>query len=90
MSMEVTEDKLYSIKEDGVEILVHLCPNCHVQFDRYQNLISKKCGEEFNTIHLNVAQFVAIAMGGDFDEVIGAKAHTVPIDSVINDFREVE
>lgn len=32
MSMEVTEDKLYSIKEDGVEILVHLCPNCHVQF----------------------------------------------------------
>ncbi len=90
MSMEVTEDKLYSIKEDGVEILVHLCPNCHVQFDRYQNLISKKCGEEFNTIHLNVAQFVAIAMGGDFDEVIGAKAHTVPIDSVINDLREVD
>lgn len=55
-----------------------------------QNLISEKCGEEFNTIHLNVAQFVAIAMGGDFNKVIGVKAHTVPVDSVIKDLREVD
>ena len=46
--------------------------------------------EEFNTIHLNVAQFVAIAMGGDFNKVIGVKAHTVPVDSVIKDLREVD
>ena len=89
MSMEVTEDKLHALKEDGVEILVHLYPNCHVQFDRYQNLISKKCGVEFNTIHLNIAQFVAIAMGGDFNKVIGVKAHIAPIDSVIKDLEEV-
>ena len=57
---------------------------------RDRNLISEKCGEEFNTIHLNVAQFVAIAMGGDFNKVIGVKAHTVPVDSVIKDLREVD
>ena len=33
---------------------------------------------------------VAIAMGGDFNKVIGVKAHTVPVDSVIKDLREVD
>jgi heterodisulfide reductase subunit B len=29
-------------------------------------------------------------MGGDLDKVIGQKAHTVPIDSVIKELKEVE
>jgi heterodisulfide reductase subunit B len=29
-------------------------------------------------------------MGGDFDKVIGVKAHTVPIDSVIKELKEIE
>ena len=40
--------------------------------------------------HLNITQFIAIAMGGDFDKVIGARAHSVPIDSVIGELKEVE
>ena len=44
----------------------------------------------FRAIHLNITQFMALAMGGDFDKVIGAKAHTVPIDSVIKELKEVE
>lgn len=90
LSMKVTAEKLMALKEDGVDILVHLCPNCQVQFDRYQNLISKELNEEFNIIHLNIAQFLAIAMGGDFNKVVGVQAHTVPIDSVIKDLKEVE
>ena len=62
LSMDVTKDKLQSLKADNVDILVHLCPNCHVQFDRYQNYIDDDC----KTIHLNIAQFIAIAMGADF------------------------
>ncbi|MCQ2972320.1 MAG: CoB--CoM heterodisulfide reductase iron-sulfur subunit B family protein [archaeon] len=86
LSMDVTKDKLQSLKEDNVDILVHLCPNCHVQFDRYQNYIDDDC----KTIHLNIAQFIAIAMGADFNKVIGAKAHTVPIESILTDLKEVE
>lgn len=84
LSMEVTKDKLMSLKKDDVDILVHLCPNCHVQFDRYQNLISKKYGEEFKTIHLNIAQFIAIAMGANFNKVVGTQTHTIPVESIIN------
>ena len=78
-----------SIEDEDVDILVHLCPNCHIQFDRYQDMISKREGRNFKAIHLNISQFLALAMGGDFDKVIGVKAHTVPIDSVITELREV-
>ena len=69
---------------------MHLCPNCHIQFDRYQHLISEREGRKFKAIHLNVAQFIALAMGGDLDKIIGAKAHTVPINSIIKELKEVE
>ena len=52
--------------------------------------VSKREGRKFNAIHLNITQFLAIAMGGDFDKVIGVKAHTVPIDSVIKELKEVK
>lgn len=84
LSMEVTKDKLMSLKKDDVDILVHLCPNCHVQFDRYQNFISKESGEDFKTIHLNIAQFIAIAMGADWNKVVGTQTHSIPIESVID------
>lgn len=83
LSMDVTLSKLKALKEDNVDILVHLCPNCHVQFDRYQNYISKEYGEEFNIIHLNIAQFLAIAMGADLNKVVGVQTHTVPVESKI-------
>lgn len=79
LSMEVTKDKLDSLKRENVDILVHLCPNCHVQFDRYQNYIDK----DYKTIHLNIAQFIAFAMGADLNKVIGSKTHTVPLEPVL-------
>ena len=79
-----------SLADEDIDILVHLCPNCHIQFDRYQNLIGEREGRKFRAIHLNIAQFIALAMGGDLDKVIGQKAHTTPIDSVIKELKEVE
>ena len=90
LSFTATADKMNALGDEEAEIVVHLCPNCHIQFDRYQPLISKREGREFKAIHLNIAQFIAIAMGGDFDKVIGVKAHTTPIDSVIKELKEVE
>ena len=90
LSFTATADKMNSLDDEDVEILVHLCPNCHIQFDRYQDLISKREGKNYKAIHFNIAQFIAIAMGGDFDKVIGVKAHTCPIDSVICELKEVE
>lgn len=90
LSFTATADKMNAIDDEDVDILVHLCPNCHIQFDRYQHLIAEREGRNFKAIHLNIAQFIALAMGGDFDKVIGVKAHTVPIDSIIKDLKEVK
>ena len=90
LSFTATADKMNSIADEDVDILVHLCPNCHIQFDRYQYLIAERQGRKFKAIHLNIAQFIALAMGGDFDKVIGVRAHTVPIDSVIRELEEVD
>ena len=90
MSFTATADKMNSLKDEDVEILVHLCPNCHIQFDRYQPLISEREGREFKAIHLNISQFIAIAMGADWESVVGVQAHTSKIDSVIKELKEVE
>lgn len=90
LSFTATADKMNSLKDEGVEIVVHLCPNCHIQFDRYQPLISKREGREFKAIHLNISQFIAIAMGADWESVVGVQAHTSKIDSVITELKEVE
>ena len=36
ISVGVTQKKLHRLAEEKVDVLVHMCPNCHVQFDRYQ------------------------------------------------------
>jgi len=89
LSFNATADKMNALDDEDVDILVHLCPNCHIQFDRYQHLISKRENRNFHAIHLNVAQFIALAMGGDLNKIIGVKAHTVPINSVIKELKEV-
>ena len=90
LSFTATADKMNALAEEDVEILIHLCPNCHIQFDRYQHLISKRENKNYKAIHLNIAQFIAIVMCGDFNKVIGVKSHTVPIDSIIKELKEVE
>ena len=44
----------------------------------------------FKAIHLNISQFIAIAMGADWESVVGVQAHTSKIDSVITELKEVE
>ena len=88
LSMDVTLDKLNSLKNDGVEVLIHLCPNCHVQFDRYEKYIADTNETEFNIIHLNIAQFIALAMGADPYKVVGIQTHTVPIEPFVKELEE--
>ncbi|KZX11129.1 ferredoxin:CoB-CoM heterodisulfide reductase subunit HdrB [Methanobrevibacter curvatus] len=79
LSLSVTEEKLLSLYEEDVDILIHMCPNCHMQFDRYQPYISKNKNKPLKTMHLNIVQFIAILMGADIESVVGIQTHTVKI-----------
>lgn len=83
LSLSVTADKLLSLKENNVDILIHMCPNCQMQFDRYQPKIEEMLDTKFNIVHLNISQFIALAMGADPYKVIGVQTHTVPVDPIL-------
>ncbi len=83
LSLEVTAEKLLSLKENQTDILLHMCPNCQMQFDRYQPVIEKKLDVEFNIFHLNISQFLALAMGADPYSVVGVQTHTVAVEPLL-------
>ncbi|MDD3984972.1 MAG: CoB--CoM heterodisulfide reductase iron-sulfur subunit B family protein [Methanobacterium sp.] len=83
VSLSVTAEKLLSLKKNNVEILIHMCPNCQMQFDRYQPYIEKKLDTKFNIRHLNIAQFIALTLGADPYNTIGIQTHTVPIEPLL-------
>lgn len=89
LSLEVTEDKLTSLKDDNIDILIHMCPNCHMQFDRYQPKINREKGTNFKIYHLHIAQFMALALGADPYDVLGIQTHTVPVEPLIEKITKI-
>ena len=87
-SLAVTAEKLQVLKENKVEILLHMCPNCQMQFDRYQPYIGEKLDTEFTIYHLNISQFIALAMGADPYNIVGIQTHTVPIEPLLKDLKQ--
>jgi heterodisulfide reductase subunit B1 len=82
-SLAVTAEKLQALKENRVDLLLHMCPNCQMQFDRYQPYIEEKLETEFNIFHLNISQFIALALGADPYKILGIQTHTVPIEPLL-------
>lgn len=86
-SLEVTADKLLSLKENQVDILIHMCPNCQMQFDRYQPTIENRLKTQLNLVHLNISQFLALFLGADPYHVAGVQTHTVPVESLLKEIQ---
>ena len=82
-SLAVTAEKLQALKDNRVDLLLHMCPNCQMQFDRYQPYIEEKLETEFNIFHLNISQFIALALGADPYKILGIQTHTVPIEPLL-------
>jgi len=57
-----------------------MCPNCHVQFDRYHDIISASAGEEYPFVHLHVQQLLALAFGADPEKVVGIQSHSQDVE----------
>lgn len=88
MSLKATHAKLESLKEAGVDLVLHMCPNCQVQYDRYQHVIEKEFSTSYDMVHMNIAQFVALAMGADPWKVCGFQTHSVDLGDFIADLKK--
>lgn len=89
LSFSVAAEKLMSLKENNVDILLHMCPNCQLQFDRNQKVIGESLGVEFNVICLNISQFLALALGADPYKIVGIQTHTVPVEPILDKIKQI-
>jgi len=89
LSFSITAEKLLSLKENDVDILLHMCPNCQLQFDRNQKTIGESLGIEFNIICLNISQFLALALGADPYKVVGIQTHTTPVEPILEKIKQI-
>lgn len=87
VSFLVTAEKLLSLKENDVDILLHMCPNCQMQFDRNQRKIGETLGTEFSIMHLNISQLVSMALEADPYRVVGVQTHTVSLDPILKELK---
>ncbi len=83
ISMAVTRDKLRRLAEEGIDVLVHMCPNCAVQFDRHHDIIEESSGEEYPFVHLHVQQLLALALGADPDKHCGLGSHSQDVEPLL-------
>ncbi|WP_455646104.1 ferredoxin:CoB-CoM heterodisulfide reductase subunit HdrB [Methanosphaera sp.] len=84
LSLEASTDKFESLYNEGVDLLLVMCPNCHLQFDRYEQVIQKQTGHEQYMAVLNIAQLVALYMGADPYKVLGIQTHTVNVEPLLD------
>ncbi|MCL2607201.1 MAG: CoB--CoM heterodisulfide reductase subunit B [Methanomassiliicoccaceae archaeon] len=71
-AMKFTKANLERMKADGAEMIVDVCPFCHLQFDASQ----KELGFDLPVLHLS--QLFGIAMGMDAED-LGLNAHITPV-----------
>jgi heterodisulfide reductase subunit B len=83
MSQAVTREKLKRLAQEKIDVLVHMCPNCAVQFDRHHDIISQVAQEEYPFVHLHVQQLVALALGADPDKVCGVVSHSQDVEPIL-------
>jgi heterodisulfide reductase subunit B len=83
ISVAVTHQKLRRLAEEQVDVCVHMCPNCHVQFDRYHDIISASAHEDYPFVHLHVQQLLALAMGADPEAVVGVETHSQDVEPLL-------
>jgi len=74
LALKMTEEKLRNMKATGADVIVNVCPFCHLQLDRGQREIAN--GFDLPVLHLS--QLYALAMDLD-PKVLGFEAHDTPV-----------
>ncbi len=61
--LQLTKEKLRHIKDAGAQVLVTVCPFCHMMFDTNQPRIERMFNEDFKIPVLHFPQLLGLAMG---------------------------
>lgn len=84
LSLEASTDKFESLYKEDVDLLLVMCPNCHLQFDRYEQVIQNHTHHKKYMAVLNIAQLIALYMGADPYKIVGIQTHTVNVEPILD------
>jgi len=83
IAVAVTREKLRRLAQEQVDVCVHMCPNCAIQFDRHHSIIEASSQEEYPFVHLHVQQLLALALGADPDKDCGLSSHSQDVEPLL-------
>ena len=83
IALAVTREKLRRLAQEKVDVCVHMCPNCAIQFDRHHSIIEQTSQEEYPFVHLHVQQLLALALGADPDKDCGLQSHSQDVEPLL-------
>jgi len=83
IAVAVTREKLRRLAQEKVDVCVHMCPNCAIQFDRHHSIIEESSHEEYPFVHLHVQQLLALALGADPDKDCGVASHSQDVEPLL-------
>jgi heterodisulfide reductase subunit B len=83
IAVAVTREKLRRLAQEKVDVCLHMCPNCAIQFDRHHDIIEAASGEEYPFVHLHVQQLLALALGADPDKDCGLGSHSQDVEPIL-------
>lgn len=84
LSLDATLDKFESLHKEKVDLLLVMCPNCQLQFDRYEQVLEEMSDDKHYFAVMNIAQLVALYMGADPYKVLGIQTHTVNVEPLLD------
>jgi len=83
IAVAVTREKLRRLAQEKVDVCVHMCPNCAIQFDRHHGIIEEASGEQYPFVHLHVQQLLALALGADPERDCGLQSHSQDVEPIL-------
>jgi len=83
IAVAVTREKLRRLAQEKVDVCVHMCPNCAIQFDRHHSIIEASAHEKYPFVHLHVQQLLALALGADPDKDCGLGSHSQDVEPLL-------
>ena len=80
--LQLTREKLSHIKSAGAQMLVTVCPFCHMMFDTNQLRIEKTFSETFRIPVLHYPQLLGLAMGFSPEELALGELRVDPAQAI--------
>jgi heterodisulfide reductase subunit B len=75
VALKMTEEKLNYLDEVEADLIIDVCPFCHLQYDRGQKDLGRK--KQYPVLHLS--QYYGLAFGMDKSQ-LGFNMHDTPVD----------